>query len=173
VPKNVAVPFNDFLGNARLDWKQSARSQWFLRASSDSYLTRNDLIQQGTLPSTAATSHSNYFNLAVGEQFTFSPTWVGSCCWSEYTASHRERNATLGFTLDFPFSAGFRRFRGWTRFGDNQFATAITAFPVLRNQQKYQFRYDVSHSSGRHAPSFGISLYSRTGLERRAFGHGG
>src|SRR6202521_2744318 len=63
VPQNTAVPFNDFLGMLRLDWKQSTRSQWFLRASNDSYLTRNDLIQQGTLPSTGATSHSNYLNL--------------------------------------------------------------------------------------------------------------
>jgi hypothetical protein len=159
VPKNTPVPFNDFLGMARLDWKQSARSQWFLRASADSYLTKNDLIQQGTLPSTGATSHSNYFNLAVGEQFTFSPTWVGSFLFGASTL-HRteERNATLGFTLDFPFSASFRTISGLDTFGDNQFATAITAFPVLRNQEKYQFRYDVSHSAGRHAPSFGINF---------------
>src|SRR5207253_2060370 len=26
----------------------------------------------------------------------------------------------------------------------------------LRKQQKYQFRYDASHASGRHAPKFGI-----------------
>ncbi len=159
VPKNTPVPFNDFLGMARLDWKQSARSQWFLRASADSYLTKNDLIQQGTLPSTGATSHSNYFNLAVGEQFTFSPTWVGSFLFGASTL-HRteERNATQGFTLDFPFSASFRTISGLDTFGDNQFSTAITAFPVLRNQEKYQFRYDVSHSSGRHAPSFGINF---------------
>jgi hypothetical protein len=159
VPKNAPVPFNDFLGTARLDWKQSARSQWFLRASADSYLTKNDLIQQGTLPSTGATSHSNYFNLAVGEQFTFSPAWVGSFLFGA-SKLHRteERNATLGFTLDFPFSASFRTISGLDTFGDNQFATAITAFPVLRNQEKYQFRYDVSHSSGRHAPSFGINF---------------
>ena len=29
---------------------------------------------------------------------------------------------------------------------------------MLRNQEKYQFRYDVSHSSGRHAPKFGINF---------------
>src|SRR6202795_1835642 len=40
VPQNSAVPFNDFLGMLRLDWKQSTRSQWFLRASNDSYLTK-------------------------------------------------------------------------------------------------------------------------------------
>jgi hypothetical protein len=159
VPKNTPVPFNDFLGMARLDWKQSARSQWFLRASADSYLTKNDLIQQGTLPSTGATSHSNYLNLAIGEQFSFSPTWVGTFLFGA-SGLHRteERNATLGFTLDFPFSASFRTISGLDTFGDNQFATAITAFPVLRNQEKYQLRYDVSHSSGRHGPSFGINF---------------
>jgi outer membrane receptor protein involved in Fe transport len=43
-------------------------------------------------------------------------------------------------------------------FGDNQFQTPITAFPVLRKQQKYQFRYDLSHSSGKHSPKFGINF---------------
>jgi hypothetical protein len=159
VPKNTPVPFNDFLGMARMDWKQSVRSQWFLRASADSYLTKNDLIQQGTLPSTGATSHSNYLNFALGEQFSFSPTWVGSFLFGA-SGLHRteERNNYLGFTLDFPFSASFRTISGLDTFGDNQFATAITAFPVLRNQEKYQLRYDVSHSSGRHAPSFGVNF---------------
>jgi hypothetical protein len=36
--------------------------------------------------------------------------------------------------------------------------TAITAFPNLRNQQKYQFRYDVSHSTGDHAFKFGVNF---------------
>jgi len=159
VPKNTPVPFNDFLGMARIDWKQSVRSQWFLRASSDSYLTRNDLIQQGTLPSTGATSHSNYLNLAVGEQYAFSPTWVGTFLFGA-SGLHRteERNDYVGFSLQFPFSASFRTVSGLDTFGDNQFATAVTAFPVLRNQEKYQLRYDVSHSAGRHAPSFGINF---------------
>ena len=159
MPKNTPVPFNDFLGMARVDWKQSARSQWFLRASGDSYLTKNDLIQQGTLPSTGATSHSNYLNLAVGEQYTFSPTWVGSFLFGASGLHRTEaRNDYVGFSLQFPFSATFRTISGLDTFGDNQFATAVTAFPVLRNQEKYQFRYDVSHSAGRHAPSFGINF---------------
>src|SRR6266403_1435654 len=75
VPRNVSVPFRDYLADARLDWQQSDQSHWFLRAS-----------------------------------------------------------------------------------GDNQFVTPITAFPVLRNQEKYQFRYDVSHVYGRHAPRFGVNF---------------
>src|SRR6266446_1523143 len=43
-------------------------------------------------------------------------------------------------------------------FRDNQFLTPITAFPVLRNQEKYQFRYDVSHVHGRHAPRLGVNF---------------
>ena len=31
-------------------------------------------------------------------------------------------------------------------------------FPVIRNQEKYQFRYDVSGSVGRHAPKFGVDF---------------
>jgi hypothetical protein len=38
---------------------------------------------------------------------------------------------------------------GFETFGDNQFATPITLFPDLRNQDKYQFRYDLSHARRR------------------------
>jgi hypothetical protein len=36
VPNYTPVPFNDFLGMIRLDWSESQRSQWFLRAAGDS-----------------------------------------------------------------------------------------------------------------------------------------
>jgi len=157
VPNHVAVPFRDYMSSIRLDWAQSARSQWFLRGSNDNYTTRNDLIQQATLPSTGATSGSNYLNLVIGNQFTFSPAWLGSFTFDASGLHHTEaRNANYGFALAFPFSATFHTISGFETFGDNQFATPITAFPVLRKQQKYQFRYDASHASGRHAPKFGI-----------------
>jgi len=159
VPSNTPVPFHDYMGSARLDWAQSGRSQWFLRASIDNYTTRNDLVQQATLPSTGATSGSNYLNLALGNQFTFSPSWLGSFTFDASSLHHTEsRNSHLGFALAFPFSATFQTISGFETFGDNQFATPITAFPVLRNQEKYQFRYDVSHSSGKHAQKFGINF---------------
>jgi Carboxypeptidase regulatory-like domain/TonB dependent receptor len=159
VPNNVPVPFHDYMGSARLDWAQSARSQWFLRGSIDNYTTRNDLVQQATLPSTGATSGSNYLNLVLGNQFTFSPSWLGSFTFDASSLHHTEsRNQYLGFALAFPFSATFQTISGFETFGDNQFATPITAFPVLRNQEKYQFRYDVSHASGKHASKFGINF---------------
>jgi hypothetical protein len=159
VPTSVPVPFRDYLGMARLDWAQSSRSQWFLRAASDSYTTRNALVQQATLPTTGATSHNNYMNLVINNQFAFSPTWVGSFVF-DASGLHltQSRNANLGFALAFPFSATASTISGLETFGDNQFITAITAFPVLRNQEKYQLRYDVSHASGRHAPRFGINF---------------
>ena len=159
VPKNVGVPFRDYLANARLDWAQSDKSRWFLRASADSYITRNAMVQQAALPSTGATSHNNYFSLVVGEQHTFNPYWVGSFVFNagglHLTAT---RNAKLGFALDFPFTSTRSTISGLETFGDNQFVTPITAFPVLRNQEKYQFRYDVTHAGGRHATRFGINL---------------
>ncbi|MGA2420424.1 MAG: TonB-dependent receptor [Candidatus Acidiferrum sp.] len=159
VPGIVPIPFHDTLGTFRLDWQQSAKSQWFLRAAVDTYLTENDLIQQGTLPTTGATSHSNYLNLAIGQQHEFSPTWVGSFLLGASTLHHTEAaNQHLGFSLQFPFSATFETISGLDTFGDNSFATPITAFPVLRNQEKYQLRYDVSHSSGKHAPRFGVNF---------------
>ncbi len=159
VPGSVPVPFRDYLGMARLDWAQSSRSQWFLRAAVDNYLTRNALVQQGTLPSTGATSHNNYMNLAIGQQFVFSPTWLGSFVF-DASGFHltESRNSNLGFALAFPFSTTASTISGLETFGDNQFITAITAFPVLRNQEKYQFRYDVTHTSGSHSPRFGINF---------------
>ncbi len=67
VPPNVAVPFRDYIGMARLDWDQSARSQWFFRTAVDSYITHNALIQQATLDSTGATTHNNYLSLVLGK----------------------------------------------------------------------------------------------------------
>jgi hypothetical protein len=159
VPSSVPVPFRDYLGLLRLDWTQSAGSQWFLRAATDSYTTHNALVQQGTLPSTGATSHNNYMNLAVGNQFVFVPTWLGSFVFDASGLHLTEsRNSDLGFALAFPFTSTSSSISGLETFGDNQFITAITAFPVLRNQEKYQIRYDVSHTSGRHAPRVGVNF---------------
>jgi len=159
VPKNVKVPFRDFMGTVRFDYAQSPRSQWFMRGSLDNYTTNNDLIQQATLPSTGAISGSKYENFVLGNQFTFSPSWLGSFTFDASYLHHTEsRNGYLGFALAFPFSSTFHTISGFETFGDNLFQTGITAFPVLRNQEKYQFRYDVSHSSGRHAPKFGINF---------------
>ena len=159
VPNNVPVPFRDFLGTMRLDWTQSARSQWFLRAAVDSYTTGNAFVQQATLPSTGAAWHSNYMNLVLGEQYMFGPGWSGSFTFNASGLHLTEaRNANLGFALAFPFSSTYQTVSGFETFGDNQFVTPITAFPILRNQQKYQLRYAVTHSSGAHAPSFGVDF---------------
>ncbi|MGB9460740.1 MAG: TonB-dependent receptor [Candidatus Acidiferrum sp.] len=159
VPSSVPVPFRDSDGTVRFDWQQSDRSQWFLRFSADSYLTHNALVQQGTLPSTGATTHNNYWSFALGNQFTFSPDWLGSFDFGG-SGLHltQTRNSDLGFALAFPFSSTTATTSGLETFGDNQFVTAITAFPTLRNQEKYQVRYDVTHTTGKHAPRFGINF---------------
>ena len=159
VPGSVPVPFRDDLGSTRLDWSQSSHSQWYLRGSVDTYITHNDLVQQATLPSTGATSHSNYLNAVLSNQYSFSPTWFGALTVDASLLHHtEERNQNLGFALAFPFSSTDRTISGFETFGDNQFVTPITAFPVLRNQEKYQFRYDVSHVTGDNAPRFGIDF---------------
>jgi outer membrane receptor protein involved in Fe transport len=159
VPQNAPVPFHDYLLTTRFDWTQSARSQWFLRAAVDRYTTTNDLVQQATLPSTGATSRSNYMNLLLSQQFVFSPTWVGSFVFEASGLHHTEqRNGDLGYALAFPFSSTDSTISGFETYGDNQFVTPITAFPVLRNQEKYQFRYDLTHTIGKHAPRFGINF---------------
>jgi len=159
VPNSVRVPFRDYLGLIRFDWAQSQRSNWFLRMSFDSYTTHNGLVQQATLPSTGATTHNNYLDLVLSNQFTFSPSWVGSFVFSA-SGLHltQTRNSSLGFALAFPFSTTTSTISGFETFGDQQFVTAITAFPVLRNQEKYQLRYDVSHKAGKHAVRFGVNF---------------
>ena len=159
VPNFVPIPFRDYNGSLRFDFAQSPKSQWFLRVSGDSYLTHNALVQQATLPSTGLTTHNNYWNAAIGNTYSFSPTWVGTFTFgaSELHLT-QARNSDLGFALAFPFSSTSLTISGFETFGDNQFATPITLFPDLRNQEKYQFRYDVSHASGRHTPKFGINF---------------
>ena len=159
VPTSTTVPFREYLATTRFDWAQSSRSQWFIRAAMDNYTTHNDLVQQGALPSTGATSGSHYLDLVVNNTYSFGPRWLGSFTFGASSLHHTQtRNQYLGFALAFPFTATSQTISGFETFGDNQFATPITAFPVVRNQEKYQFRYDVSHASGSHATKFGISF---------------
>jgi len=159
VPATVPIPFRDYLGSLRFDWAQSTKSQWFLRVSEDSYLTHNALVQQATLPSTGLTTHNNYWNAVISNTYTFSPTWLGTLVL-DASLLHltQTRNSDLGLALQFPFSVTALTVSGFETFGDNQFATPITLFPDLRNQDKYQLRYDLSHVAGSHAPRFGINF---------------
>jgi hypothetical protein len=159
VPQNVTIPFRDYLSSVRFDWAQSPKSQWFLRTSEDSYITRNALVQQATLPSTGLTTHNNYSNTVLSNTYTFSPTWLGSFVF-DASLLHltQTRNSNLGFALAFPFSSTVLTVSGFETFGDNQFATPITLFPSLRNQDKYQMRYDLSRATGDHSLKFGIDF---------------
>ncbi len=159
VPTNVPVPLRDYLSTLRFDWSQSSRSQWFLRAAVDNYTTDNAFVQQGTLPSTGSTLHNNYLNFVLGQQYSFGPSWTGSLTLGSSLLNLRAtRNSTLGFALAFPFSSTSQTISGFETFGDNQFVTPITAFPVARKQAKYQLGYVAAHSSGSHAPSVGIDF---------------
>ena len=159
VPQNTIIPFRDGIGSLRFDWAQSQKSQWFLRGSLDNYTTNNNYVQQGTLPSTGTTSGSKYGNVVINNTYAFSPNWLGSLTIGASTLHHTEaRNQYLGYALAFPFSSTSQTISGFETFGDNQFQTAITAFPVLRDQQKYQFRYDLTRAVGEHASKFGIQL---------------
>src|SRR5271157_4740546 len=159
VPATVPIPFRDYIGSMRFDWAQSKKSQWFLRTSQDSYLTRNALVQQATLPSTGLTTHNNYGNMALSNTYIFSPTWLGNLVL-DASLLHltQTRNSNLGFALAFPFSSTTLTVSGFETFGDNQFATPITFFPDLRNQDKYQVRYDLNHIAGSHALKLGVNF---------------
>ncbi len=159
VPPYIPVPYQSYLGDIRFDWAQSQRSQWFVRYALDNATTNNALVQQATLPSTGATTHYNYQNGVFSNTFTFSPNWISSfTLGTSYVHGTADRNGYLGFALAFPFSSTSKTISGFETYGDNQFVTPITAFPVLRNQEKYQARYDISGSVGRHAPKFGVDF---------------
>ncbi|MGA2597712.1 MAG: carboxypeptidase regulatory-like domain-containing protein [Bryobacteraceae bacterium] len=159
VPNNVSVPFRDYLEDLRFDWAQSSRSQWFLRASADNYTTDNAFVEQATLSSTGATSHSNYWNAVLGQQFILNPSWLGTLTLDASGLRLNEsRNSDLGFALAFPFSSTSQTISGFETFGDNQFVTPITAFPIERDQEKYQIKYGVIHSSGQHSVKLGVDF---------------
>ena len=168
VPTSVAVPFRDTLFSTRLDFTQSERAHWFVRGAFDLNHTNNDLVQQGTLPSTGAETTSHYYSLLLSNQYQFTPTWIGNFIFQASGFDHvKLRNSHLGFALAFPFSADFHTTSGFETFGDNQFVTPITAFPVNRDQQKYQYRYDLSHVTGNHSPKLGINFIHEPVLSGR------
>ena len=168
VPTSVPVPFRDVLFSTRVDWFQSSRSQWFFRGSLDRNHTHNDLIQQSTLPSTGATTHSNYYSFLVNNQFQFNSNWLGTLTFQASDFHHtKDRNSHLGLALAFPFSSTAITTSGFETFGDNQFVTGITAFPILRDQRKYQFRYDVARTGGKHAIKFGANFIYEPKLSGR------
>src|SRR5205823_5646374 len=118
--------------------------------------TRNDLVQQGALPSTGFTTNSHYYNAVMSNQFSVAPQWLSSLVIEASLFDHNKiRNSNLGFALAFPFSTTTITTSGFETFGDNQFISPLTAFPIERDQQKYQIRYDVAHAGGTHAPKFG------------------
>lgn len=159
VPSSVSTPFHDTLFSARADYSQSDRSHWFLRGALDRESTKNDLVHEGALPSTGFSTTSNYYSVLLSNQMEFSPAWIGNFVFQANSFHHvKVRNSDLGFGLAFPFSTTVLTTSGFETFGDNQFVTPITAFPINRDQQKYQFRYDVTHSTGAHAPRFGINF---------------
>lgn len=159
VPTTVPIPFRDYLATVRFDWAQSAKSNWFLRSSGDSYLTHNSLVQQGTLPSTGLLTHNNYWNVVLSNTYAFNSTWLGNLVL-DASLLHltQTRNSDLGFALAFPFSSTAQTVSGFETFGDNQFATPITLFPDLRNQDKYQVRYDLTHATGDHSFKVGVNF---------------
>jgi hypothetical protein len=159
VPPFASVPFRDLLWTGRLDYSQSPRSQWFLRGAIDRNDTANNLLQQGSLPTTGAYNTTNYFSVLLSNSLEFSPTWLGVLT-IQANGLHLNQypNSNLGFAYAFPFSSTSLTTSGFETFGDNQFVTPITAFPVNRQQEKYQFRYDVTETSGRHTVKCGINF---------------
>jgi hypothetical protein len=159
VPANVPIPFRDYLGLLRLDFAQSARSNWVLRGAIDNYTTHNNLVQQATLPSTGLLTHNNYLDLVLTNQYQFNSSWLADFVFGAGGLHLTQtRNSNLGFALAFPFSSTSLTVSGFETFGDNQFATPITYFPSDRSQEKYQWRYDVTNTRADHTVAFGVNF---------------
>jgi hypothetical protein len=97
--------------------------------------------------------------MVISNQYLLLPTWLENFVFAAGGLHLTQtRNSDLGFALAFSFSSTSLTVSGFETFGDNQFATPITFFPSDRNQEKYQFRYDVSHVVSRHAFKFGVNF---------------
>ena len=125
----------------------------------DSYLTHNNLVQQATLPSTGLTTHNNYWNTVISNTYAFSPTWLGTFVFdaSELHLT-QTRNSTLGFALAFPFSATSLTVSGFETYGDNQFATPITFFPVAAQSGEISVPLRRGPATGDHSFRFGVNF---------------
>ncbi|HWZ44976.1 MAG TPA: TonB-dependent receptor [Candidatus Saccharimonadales bacterium] len=168
VPGSVGTPFHDAIASTRLDYARSQRSHWFLRGAFDLNHTGNDLVHQGALPSTGFTTDSRYYSLLLSNQMEWAPSLAGNFVFQASRFHHEKlRNGSLGFALAFPISANFHTTSGFETFGDNQFVTPITRFPVQRDQQKYQFRYDLSKSARNHAFKAGVNFIHEPVLSGR------
>jgi hypothetical protein len=157
-PSSVPIPFRDYSGSIRLDWASSAKSSWYVRGSTDSYSTHNNLVQQATLPSTGLSTQNRYLNIVVGNTFLFGGSIANFTVGASGLRLTQARNSNLGFALAFPFSSTALTISGFETFGDNQFATPITFFPSRRDQEKYQARYDVMKNVGHHTVKFGVNF---------------
>jgi hypothetical protein len=168
VRPSTPVPFRDQLFDSRVDWYQSTKTQWFFRGAFDLNNTKNNLVQQGTLPSTGVTTNAHYYSFLANQQFLISPKWLGSFTFQAGTfTNHQVRNSNLGMALAFPFSSTIITTSGFETFGDNQFVTGITAFPIYRTQQKYQFRYDATRYDPDQSVKFGVNLIHEPVLSGR------
>src|SRR5207253_1591410 len=80
----------------------------FVRGSLDRNHTQNDLLQQGALPSTGATTTSNYYNSLVNNQLQFSTSLLGTLTLEASGFHHTKvRNSEIGEAFNFPFTVSF------------------------------------------------------------------
>ena len=174
VPATVPIPFRDYIGSVRFDWAESSKSQWFLRTSEDSYLTHNALVQQATLPSTGLITHNNYWNTALSNTYTFSPTWLGTLVL-DASLLHltQTRNSRSRFCPAISFQrngADRLRFRNVRR---QPVRHAHHSFPRPAQSGKISVPLRPEPRCGQSRAQVRSRLHSRTGARRRVCSDGG
>ena len=171
--RSRALPVDTWVTCASTGRSRSVRSG-SCATRMDNYTTNNALVQQATLPSTGATTHSNYQNVVISNTFTFSPIvgWQSSHLGTSYLHGTADRNAIprirAGVSLQLHLEDHLRFRNLWRQPVRHR---RSPRFPVLRNQEKYQFRYDVSGSVGQARSQVRRRLHSRAGAERRVSRH--
>jgi len=121
-------------------------------------ITRKTISSASRASSTGSTTAANYYNILLGQQYRFSPNWQARSL-SKLATFITARLAT-------PISAWHWLFRSAQisyhlrirNFRRQSIRHGSLRLPIERDQQKYQFRYDVFRSSGRHAIRFGVNL---------------
>ena len=177
MPNNVPIPFRDYIGTIRLDWSQSARSQWFLRAAADNYTTR----QRPRAAGHAAFDRRD-FTLELSESASATnstpsaPTWLGTRSPSMPAACITPKRAIPISALRSPFRSVPRRrpSRASRPSATTVHVTAITAFSGAAQSGKISVSLRrAAHAPGAHARASASNFIHEPVLEWSAPGTAG
>ena len=140
----IPTPYNDLLMSAKVDHKISDNQSMFYRLSYQKNDSPNDQVANpaGTDLSGGNTNDNKLYSFVTNHTYTFSPRVV-----NQFTFHFQDFvNSLLGVTTN-PLIT----FPGGIQIGAN------TNAPQSTLERKYQFRDDISWTTGNHSLKFGVN----------------